>query len=199
MRHSKTALSIAVMLLAMATPSISAAQYPDQHLDRFLEKHPNIQADLMRNPDLIYNRQFRNQHPALQDWMHQHSNVWAKLPGASRWGDYDESHEWHESAWWHEHNPSWMYAHHPEWAENHPDWKDDGDFDDHHEWRARQWWDDHHPDWVEKHHPNWYKHQEHRTAKEEQHAEKMHGQEGDQSGNSQKHGHHGNSADHDHN
>ena len=35
----------------------------------------------MRNPNLIYNRQFRDQHPDLQEFMQNHPNVWEKLPG----------------------------------------------------------------------------------------------------------------------
>lgn len=198
MKHAKTTLSVAVVLLAMAMPSISAAQYPDQRLNQFLDNHPTVRHDLQRNPDLIFDRRFRQQHLELQEFMQSHPGVWGKLQNANRWGDYDDSHEWHESDWWHEHNRSWMYAHHPEWAENHLEWRDEGDFDDHHEWHERQWWNDHHPDWVEQHHPNWYKHEAHEAAKEEQHAEKWHGHEGDQSANGQEHGHHGNKADHDH-
>jgi hypothetical protein len=200
MKHAKTILSVAVVLFAMAMPSISAAQYPDQNLNKFLDKHQNIKSYLVRNPNLIYDKQFRHQHPALQEWTQQHPNVWKKLPNYSRWGDYDESNQWHEHDWWHEHHPDWMYAHHPEWAESHPEWKDDGDFDDHHEWRDRQWWNDHHPDWVQKHHPNWYKHEAHAEAKEEQREEKMHEHYGNPnpSENGQEHGHHGNKGKHDH-
>ena len=74
-------------------------------MNAFLDKHQNIKAYLVRNPNLIYDRQFRHQHPALQEWTQQHPNVWKKLPGYSRWGDYDESNQWHEYDWWHEHNP----------------------------------------------------------------------------------------------
>ena len=173
MRNLRTFGAAAIVLLAMAMPSISAAQYPDERLDRFLNEHTRVKEKLERNPDLIYNKEFREQHPELREFLQNHPTVWGKLPGASRWGDYDEHHEWHEADWWHQHDPGWMYKHHPEWAENHPDWhgEHDGEYDEHHEWHDRDWWAANHPDWVEKHHPNWS--QAHVEAHEEHHEDKV--------------------------
>jgi hypothetical protein len=169
MKHLRSTLALAVVLFAMAMPSISAAQfYHEQRLDRFLDYHPEIKQQLERNPNLIYNREWRERHPDLQQFMQNHPNVWGKLPESRRWGAYGPNNEWHEADWWHEHDPDWMYKNHPEWVENHPDWRGDGDFDEHHEWHDRDWWHDHHPDWVNAHHPDWYKHPyEHPIAAEE--------------------------------
>jgi len=168
MKHAKTVLAGAILFLVAAMPSMARAQYHEQRLDKFLNDHPNVKEKLERDPNLIYNKEFRDQHPELQQFMQNHPNVWGKLPGADRWGAYGPDHSWHEADWWHEHDPDWMNKNHPEWAENHPDWrmKGDGDYDDHHVWRAREWWNDHHPDWVQAHHPDWFKHGEHQVAGE---------------------------------
>ena len=177
MKHLKTLLAGAVVLFAMAMPSISAAQYyHEERLDHFLSQRPEVKEQLERNPNLIYNREWRERHPDLQEFMHNHPQTWGKLPGNERWGAYGPDHDWHESDWWHDHDRGWFYSHHPEWAENHPEWRDEGDFDEHHEWHDRDWWHDNHPDWVDAHHPNWYKHPyEHPIAAEEhkQHVEHL--------------------------
>lgn len=197
MKHLKIMPAVLIVLLAMAMPSISAAQYHESRLDNFLRQHPGLREQLERNPNLIYNREFRHQHPDLQEFMQNHPNVWGKLPGYSRWGAYGPDRDWHEADWWHEHDPDWMYSNHPEWAENHPDWRsNDGDFDEHHEWHVRRWWNDHRPDWVEKHHPDWYRHEDHQAAREQGHQEKQQRQEANQPGNAQKHGHHKDDPNH---
>jgi hypothetical protein len=203
MKHLKPMLAIAVVLFAMAMPSISSAQYNEQRLDNFLNQRPQLKRQLERNPDLIYNKNFREKHPDLQQFMQNHPNVWGKMAGSNRWGAYGPDRNWHESDWWHQNNPGWMYQNHPEWARNHPDWSDDGDFDDNHQWHDRSWWNDHHPDWVQKHHPNWYKHEEHQAAKQQKFEEK-HGYKADEGNQGDRHdhgdhGHPGNKAYHDHN
>ena len=92
--------------------------YGEPRLDHFLDSHPGMKTQLERNPDLIYNRNFRKQHPDLEAFMQNHPNVWGKLAGSGRWGAYGPDHNWHEADWWHEHDPGWLYKNHPEWAEN---------------------------------------------------------------------------------
>ena len=183
MKHLKTLLAAAVVLFAMAMPSISAAQYyHEERLDHFIDSRPELRNQLERNPDLIYNKAWRERHPDLQSFMQEHPNIWGKMPNSGRWGAYGPDHSWHESDWWHDHDRAWMWTHHPEWADAHPDWRGDGDFDEHHEWHDRDWWHDHHPDWVDAHHPDWYKHpgehpiaaEEHKHAVEEEHQEHHH-------------------------
>lgn len=192
MKHAKTLLAGAILLLVAAMPSMARAQYHEQRLDRFLNEHQNIKADLMRNPDLIYNRRFRHEHPELQEFMQNHPNVWGKLPNYRRWGDYDERREWHDADWWHENNPNWIASNHPEWMEDHPDWRGrgDGDWDDQHVWRDSDWWRDHHPDWVQKHHPDWYKKHGQEKVGERNEFESV------PQSNEQKHGRHGDHGDH---
>jgi hypothetical protein len=168
MKHLRPMLAVAIVMLAMAIPSISAAQYHEERLDQFLNQRPELKEQLERNPNLIYNKEWRERHPDLQAFLQNHPNIWGKLPDHDRWGAYGPDHTWHEADWWHDHDRGWMWTHHPEWAENHADWRDEGDFDEHHEWHDRDWWHDHHPDWVDQHHPDWYKHPyEHPIAAEE--------------------------------
>jgi hypothetical protein len=199
MKHLKTVLTVMIVTLAMGLSSIASAQYPAPRLNTFLDQHPKTKEKLARNPDLIFNKGFRRDHPELQGFMQDHPDIWGKLRNNGHWGAYGPDHQWHEADWWHDHDRGWMYENHPEWAENHPDWRGDGDFDENHDWHDRGWWNDHHPDWVEKHHANWHKQQEHEAAKEEQHEEKVHWQEVEQQSSEHRQGHHGNKGDHDHN
>ena len=171
MKHLKTILSVTIVMLAMAMTSIAAAQYHESRLDNFLGSHPHLKADLSRNPSLIYDKQYRREHPELQRFMQDHPNIYGKLRDSGRWGAYGPDNEWHEADWWHEHDRVWMWEHHPEWAEQHSDWREDGDFDEDHHWHPRDWWEDHRADWVRNHHPGWYEHHEHKEAKEAEHRE----------------------------
>jgi hypothetical protein len=118
MKHLKTILALAVVAFAMAIASISTAQYPDPRLEDFLNHHPDVRAELQRNPNLIFDRQFRSQHAELEEFMQTHPGTWGKLPNATRWGGYGPDHSWHDRDWWNSHDPNWVRDHHPEWAAN---------------------------------------------------------------------------------
>jgi hypothetical protein len=184
--------AVAILLLAMAAPSTSMAKmYNSERLDHWLNDHPGVRSKLAANPNLIYNKDFREDHPELRTFLQNHPDVWDKIgrgPGMAGgprgWGDYDERHEWHDADWWHSNDRAWMYRHHPEWVENHPDWRrDDGDFDDAHVWHDRDWWNENHRDWVERRHPDWdrdkdawkdwkeQKHAQHEAFKDQEHAQ----------------------------
>ncbi len=198
MKRLRTTLALAVVLFAMAMPSISAAQYyHEERLDHFISERPDLRNQLERNPNLIYNRGWRERHPDLESFMQNHPNVWGKMPGNERWSAYGPDHNWHESDWWHDHDRGWFYSHHPEWAENHAEWRDEGDFDERHEWHDRDWWADHRADWVRDHHPNWAKHEEHEEAKEQK-FENKHGHEAVEANEPKHGGHQGHKGDHDH-
>jgi hypothetical protein len=171
MKHLKPILTVAIMMLAMAIPAISSAQYQEARLDKFLGDHPDVRAKLQRDPNLIYNKGFREQHPELQQFMQDHPNVWGKMPGSGRWGAYGPDHNWHESDWWHQNDPGWMYKNHPEWAQNHPDWKGD-----------------------EHSHPEWFRHPEeafhHEEAVHHEHEEAVHQQEAVHHAEAVHHDHH---------
>ena len=186
--------AVAILLLAMALPSTSMAKmYNSERLDHWLNEHQGLKRHLAANPNLIYNRDFREDHPELRQFLQNHPDVWEKLErdhgvgarGPGRWGDYDDHHEWRDADWWHDHDRAWMYRHHPEWVENHPNWRhDDGDWDDAHAWHDRNWWNENHRDWVERRHPDWerqhdawkdwkeHEHAEHQSYKAEEHAER---------------------------
>jgi len=181
MKQLKTMLAIAVVTIAMALPSIAAAQYHESRLDNFLESHPHIKADLSRNPDLIFNENYRREHPELQKFMQDHPQIYGKLHNHGFWGEYGPDHEWHDADWWHEHDPGWMYKNHPEWAKDHRDWDED----------------------REKH-PGWFKREEQKAhAEYEEHEEKEHHEEAEhdaeaaQANAQQKHGHHKGHGDQD--
>lgn len=147
MKQLKTMLAVAVVMIAMALPSIAAAQYHESRLDNFLSQHPNLRGELSRNPNLIFDQRYREAHPELQRFMQDHPNIYGKLDRDGRWGAYGPDHQWHDTNWWHENNPQWMYEHHPEWASNHPDWGAD---------RA--------------HHPEWFAHDAHVAHAEHEEA-----------------------------
>jgi hypothetical protein len=182
MKYLKPLLAVAIVALAMALPSIASAQYHESRLDNFLEQHPKLKGELSRNPDLIYNKQYRRSHPELQRFMQDHPNIYGKLDRNGRWGAYGPDHEWHESDWWHQHDPDWMYHNHPEWAESHADWKEDRD---------------HHPEWFGGHEGH-VEGEEHHAAAEEHHAETEEHNAGVE-GTEHQQGHHGDNGKHDHN
>jgi hypothetical protein len=158
MKHLKFMPAVLIVLFALAMPSISAAQYHEERLDAFLNQRPELKRELERNPNLIYDKKFREQHPDLQGFMQNHPNVWGKLAGNERWGAYGTDHAWHGADWWHEHDPGWMYQNHPDWARNHPDWQADAHA-----------------------HPEWFRHPElalhHEEAVHHEHEEALHNQQ----------------------
>ncbi len=44
-------------------------------MDRFLDSHPEIAEQLRRNPSLVKNREFVENHPALEEYLQQHPQV----------------------------------------------------------------------------------------------------------------------------
>jgi hypothetical protein len=180
MKQFRIIAAVALLLLAMGLTSTSMAKmYNSERLDHWLNEHQGIKNKLAANPNLIYNKDFREDHPELRQFLQNHPDVWQKIGpaprglagGPGRWGDYDEHHEWRDADWWHAHDRAWMYRHHPEWVENHPDWRhDDGDWDDSHVWHDRNWWNENHRDWVQRRHADWLRDKD--EWKERAHIEK---------------------------
>ena len=54
MKHLKPILAMAIVMLAMAMPSISHAQYQDERLNNFINQRPNLknQLEQQSQPDL---------------------------------------------------------------------------------------------------------------------------------------------------
>jgi len=124
MKHPKTLVAGAIFLLATAITSLTMAQQMGPRMNRFLNDHPELGAQVRANPSLLDSRQFRHDHPELQTFMQNHPNEYHTL-AAHGVGAYDSGHVWRDDNWWHEHDPGWVSAHHPEWAGNHPEWRAD--------------------------------------------------------------------------
>jgi len=136
----------------------------DQTFRWFLANHPNIARELARNPGLLYNANWRRQHPQLQQYLANHPYVWQALnneywctgPADTQWGDYDDQHQWRDAYWWHQNNPDWFYNNHEDWVSLNPRWRDhDGDYDQQHVWHYGQWWYRQDPNWVRTRHSDW--------------------------------------------
>ena len=198
--------AIAILLFAslvcagFAAPAFAQSARTEAQYQQFLDTHPDIRADLQRNPSLVSNPGYLSRHQGLAQWMNQHPYMRNEV----RWGDYDSNHQWHDADWWHRNNPDWMYDHHPEWANANPAWRNDGDWDDQHRWHDRDWWVNHNHAWVEQHHPNWAENQEHHEYenREEHHeyneAHPNDGESQEHHGNGHAYGHDKNHGDHGH-
>ena len=120
MKSLKTLVPVVLMMTIMAIASVASAQYEhEEKLDRFLDGHPKVKSELAQNPDLIYNKQWREKHPELQQFMQNHPNAWSKLPNSRRYGAYGPNHQWHEADEYHEQNPA-KHQNRPESAQELP-------------------------------------------------------------------------------
>lgn len=122
----------------------AAPRYYGDPFKRFLNNHPQIAQDLSRNPDLIYDRRYRAQHPALNQFLTSHPNVWRSMKYQSYayspsggWGAYNSNREWRNSNWW----------------------RTNGDWDDRNQWHDRNWWQKNNRAQAQKRHPDWFNHQ----------------------------------------
>ena len=93
----------------------------DTRFRQFLANHPEVAADLRDDPELLYDPEYRNNHPALAQFLAAHPRVWANLnaqhaagPAPGEFGAYDNQHRWHDANWWHQNNPDWFWERHPE-------------------------------------------------------------------------------------
>jgi phage-related protein len=80
--HWRQLLVIAVMALGLgaATTRIAFAQQSRmraemQEFHVFLRNHPNVSAQLQRNPRLVANEHYLEEHPALRTFLRQHPGV----------------------------------------------------------------------------------------------------------------------------
>lgn len=58
------------------TIKADGSQYYDAKFNSFLGGHPNLAAQLQANPNLINDPAFRRSHPALNQYLATHPNVW---------------------------------------------------------------------------------------------------------------------------
>jgi hypothetical protein len=156
-----------VLLSGSAMAQMAVNPVSENQWNRYLEKHPNVQAGMVNDPNYLA------KHPGIGDWLHQHPDVAAYQRQQSQNGGWDTHNQYHERNWWQSHDPSWVQTHHPEWAQNHPNYMNnpnyasnpnyghpghEGDYDSAHHWHDRSWWVEHNHPWVAQHHPNWVKH-----------------------------------------
>ncbi len=202
MKRMITIMAAALITIASAVPVFAQGMFPngmypggnanaqyDADFQRFLNNHPNEARELQANPNLINNQTWINKHPSLHTYLENHPNVRRTVRGQASGmmggpggpyagrgdGDYDQNHQWHNSQWWQQNNPSYWRQQHPQWAQSHPHWYNDGDYDAQNNWHNSQWWQQNHPDQWNQWHPG-------------------HGHHGD--GHGQDHGHgHGNDHD----
>jgi hypothetical protein len=121
-------LAMATLGLALYAPAAHAQwnNLPNQYAwQNFMANHPKAAAQLHENPTLIYNSNWRQNHPGFDEWIQKHPSDWAAMrrpaPWQDRYGAWDRD-EWRDQDWWYHHNPSWSHSHHPEWWQEHKDW-----------------------------------------------------------------------------
>ena len=154
MKKAITFLSALSVACLMAMPA--AAQYVTQgelnNFNAFLNAHPKTAAELRRNPGLLDNANYLEQHPELHSYLASHDALRKAVqthPGQFVYQGGRYSYGWGRGGY----NPAW--SHMPsreEWNEMH----NYGYYDpDDRTWHDREWWEHHRADWVKKHHPRW--------------------------------------------
>jgi hypothetical protein len=135
MKLSKTRLVGAILLLVAAIPALAMAQDAEfgEKMNKYLNEHPNMAAKVRANPSLLYDKQFREAHPELQQFMQTHPQVYERMDQRGL-GAYDSSHTWRDANWWHQNDPGWAAKNHPEWAASHPEWAANHQEANHQEW-----------------------------------------------------------------
>jgi hypothetical protein len=166
-----------VFCAALAAPAFAQSRQSEAEFQRFLSRHPDVQA----NPALLSDKNYLYHHPNIAKFLQEHPGIHQQ---AFMMGAYDQGHVWRDSGWWYQHDPHWAYQNHPEWWRSHPEWGPPvvvaapagiGDYDEHHVWRDRGWWEAHNRGWAQQHHPEWYAHHEvqseHHEVQSERHQE----------------------------
>ena len=62
----------------------SGSQYYGESFNSFLNDHPNMAAKLRADPELLYDKNFRERNPGLQAYLETHPNVWGKIKAEQR-------------------------------------------------------------------------------------------------------------------
>lgn len=100
------------------------------HLDRYLDTHPDVARELAARPGLADNHQYLEQHPELRDFLVRHPGVWSQFRAHPNWLMFREQR--FES---HEANAT-DYRNRDGDDRNHDDRDHDGDY-------GRRVWNDH--------------------------------------------------------
>jgi hypothetical protein len=153
MKTALTLFSALAVTCALAMPAAAQAinQQELNNFSAFLNSHPNTAAQLQRNPALVDNAAYLDQHPQLHEYLANHDGLRKAIqrhPGRFMYREGRYSYGW-EHGW----NPAWSHAPSQEEWERYHNW---GYTDpDDHRWHDREWWENHRADWVRQHHPNW--------------------------------------------
>jgi hypothetical protein len=131
----------------------AAAQYVTQgelnHFNSFLNSHPGVAQQLHRNPNLVNNSNYLEQHPELHTYLADHDQIRRAIqthPGKFAYSGGRYSYGWERRA------PYSRMVTPQQWNESH----NYGYYDpSNHQWHDREWWEQNRADWVRTHHPNW--------------------------------------------
>ena len=163
--------SAATVCAVLATPAFAQAPNPDaeRYFQKYLAAHPELQ----RNPGLMTDPRWLNDHPSFHKFLEEHPNV-SRQAHQMAAGAYDEHHNWHDRNWWMKNRRDWVQQNQPGWirppapaygaAYGHPPYGQPavvGDYDDKHQWHDRNWWVANKRQWVQQHHPDWVQHHDH--------------------------------------
>ncbi len=77
------ALAAAAAFLLSGVPSALAQQPPDHdttraelaNYDQFMDRHPQLEQQLRKNPNLVNNPNFMRQHPGFREFLRNHPGV----------------------------------------------------------------------------------------------------------------------------
>lgn len=78
-------LILGVALACLLLPTLGSAQKNDikraelRNFDQFLDSHPQIRAELSRNPSLVNNREYVEKHQELREFLESHPGVREEL------------------------------------------------------------------------------------------------------------------------
>ncbi|HTW88427.1 MAG TPA: hypothetical protein VMD75_10515 [Candidatus Binataceae bacterium] len=157
MKTALTLFSAFALTCALALPA--AAQYVTQgdvnSFNGFLNNHPQVASQLQRNPDLVDNKAYLDEHPELHSFLADHDQLRRAIqthPGMFERQGGRYAYRWGKGP-----NGGWK----PEWnhritESDYAQMRNYGYTDPAtHQWHNREWWEKNRPDWVKEHHPNW--------------------------------------------
>ena len=127
-----TVVAAAMLALMSAAPlwaQVSAWQafngVPNgQRWQSFVQHHPQIAKELQSNPNLLWDPNWRRQHPELGQWIHYHQPLWSRMMASQGVNPYQQT--WQQFLAGHsgisnqlQNNPNLLYD--PAWRSRHPE------------------------------------------------------------------------------
>jgi hypothetical protein len=153
MKTVLTLFSAIAFMCALAMPAAAqnVTQYQLNNFNAFLNHHPKIASQLHKNPSLVDNAAYLNQHPQLHSFLEDHDGLRRAIqthPGQFMYSKGRYAYGW-KGGW----NPSWnRMPTQEQWEQMHNyGYADPTD----HRWHDREWWENNRDEWVRQHHPRW--------------------------------------------